>query len=84
MDGILGAQSILGLQESVIASVKHWVANEQETNRNPISHEDGVTLSSSSNVDDRAMHETYMWPFQDAIYAGASCNRSKCSFRSLA
>lgn len=26
-DGILGAQSIRGLQESVIASVKHFVAN---------------------------------------------------------
>lgn len=27
VDGILGAQSIRGLQESVIASVKHFVAN---------------------------------------------------------
>jgi len=27
MDGVLGAQSIRGLQESVIASVKHFVAN---------------------------------------------------------
>lgn len=27
IDGILGAQSIRGLQESVIASVKHFVAN---------------------------------------------------------
>lgn len=72
LNGILGAQSVRGLQQSVIASVKHWIANEQETNRNPITHEDGIILSSSSNLDDRTMHETYMWPFQDALYAGTS------------
>lgn len=59
-----------GLQQSVIASVKHWILNEQETNRNPIVHEDETIPSSSSNLDDRTMHETYMWPFQDAVYAG--------------
>ncbi|KAM0717262.1 hypothetical protein Q7P37_007114 [Cladosporium fusiforme] len=68
IDGILGAQTIRGLQESVIASVKHFVANEQETNRNPIAEPE--TLSSSSNVDDQAMHELYLWPFQDAVHAG--------------
>jgi beta-glucosidase len=41
---------------------------EQETNRNPIA--DSETLSSSSNVDDQAMHELYLWPFQDAVHAG--------------
>ncbi|KJY01517.1 beta-glucosidase like protein [Zymoseptoria brevis] len=70
LDGILGAQSVKGLQESVIASIKHWIANEQETNRNPIEDDDGTILSSSSNLDDRTMHELYMWPFQDALYAG--------------
>lgn len=73
LDGVLGAQSVRGLQENVIASVKHFVANEQETNRNPISDDDGVIASSSSNVDDRTMHELYMWPFQDTLYAGAGC-----------
>jgi beta-glucosidase len=71
LDGVLGAQSIRGLQESVIASIKHWIANEQETNRNPIEDDDGTILSSSSNLDDRTMRELYMWPFQDALYAGA-------------
>lgn len=33
LDGILGAQTVVGLQESVIACVKHFVANEV---RNPL------------------------------------------------
>lgn len=70
LDGILGAQTIVGLQQSVIACVKHFVANEQETNRNPISHDGGTISSSSSNLDDRTMHELYIWPFQDAVHAG--------------
>lgn len=68
LDGILGARSIAGLQESVIASVKHFVSYEQETNRNPTT--DGETASTSANVDDQTMHELYLWPFQDAVHAG--------------
>jgi beta-glucosidase len=68
LDGVLGAQSIRGLQEHVIASVKHFVAYEQETNRNPIAETN--TPSTSANVDDKTMHELYLWPFQDAVYAG--------------
>jgi beta-glucosidase len=59
---------VSGMQKSVIASVKHFIGNEQETNRNP-----SILLqpSLSSNIDDRTMHELYLWPFQDAIKAGA-------------
>lgn len=67
--GALVTQSVAGLQQSVIASVKHWVAYEQETNRNP----SGLIASVSSNLDDRTMHELYMWPFQDAVRAGVAC-----------
>lgn len=70
LNGVLGAESIRGLQQNVIACVKHLVGNEQETNRNPISDDDDITLSSSSNIDDRTMHELYLWPFQDAVAAG--------------
>lgn len=69
--GILGAEAVLGLQKSVIACVKHLVGNEQETNRNPPLLGDGPQ-SLSSNIDDRTMHELYLWPFQDAIKAGAA------------
>ena len=71
LNGILGAQSVIGLQESVIASVKHFVANEQETNRNPITKDVNIIASTSANVDDTTMHQLYLWPFQDLVYAGA-------------
>ncbi|WPG99275.1 Hypothetical protein R9X50_00208800 [Acrodontium crateriforme] len=81
LDGILGAQSVRGLQQSVIASVKHFVAYEQETNRNPIAGEDNTTQSTSANLDDQTMHELYLWPFQDLMYAGAGC--VMCSYNRI-
>lgn len=69
LDGVLGVQSITGIQqENVIACVKHFVGNEQETNRNPILSPS--TSSTSANIDDQTMHELYLWPFQEAVAAG--------------
>ncbi|RAH86226.1 putative beta-glucosidase [Aspergillus japonicus CBS 114.51] len=70
--GALTGDTVRGLQESVIACVKHLIGNEQETNRNSPqmltgSHNNSV----SSNIDDKTMHELYLWPFQDAVKAGA-------------
>ncbi|TKA74388.1 hypothetical protein B0A55_04514 [Friedmanniomyces simplex] len=81
LDGILGAQSVIGLQESVIASIKHFVAYEQETNRNPIANDGNPILSTSANLDDQTMHELYLWPFQDLVYAGAGC--AMCSYNRI-
>ncbi|EWZ31529.1 hypothetical protein FOZG_14663 [Fusarium oxysporum Fo47] len=41
--------------------------------RNPTMRKDGTVIqnSLSSNIDDRTMHELYMWPFADGIRAGA-------------
>ncbi|RMY12241.1 hypothetical protein D0868_02677 [Hortaea werneckii] len=74
LSGQLIAPTVTGIQESVIACVKHWLFNEQETNRNPFAF--GFlgyfgNQAVSSNVDDRTTHELYMWPFQDALAAGA-------------
>ncbi|PWY75478.1 beta-glucosidase [Aspergillus heteromorphus CBS 117.55] len=66
--GALAKTSITGLQESVVACLKHWIGYEQETSRNPTSL---YNQSVSSNIDDKTMHELYMWPFQDAVKAGA-------------
>lgn len=53
--------------------MKHYIANEQETQRNPSTTDDGETiLAVSSNLDDRTMHELYAWPFADAVRAGVS------------
>nr|OQO30448.1 hypothetical protein B0A51_02790 [Rachicladosporium sp. CCFEE 5018] len=79
LNGILAANTITGLQESVIATVKHFVANEQETNRNPIASTN--TASTSANLDDSTMHELYLWPFQDAVAAGVGC--VMCSYNRI-
>ena len=82
LDGILGAETVKGLQQSVIASVKHFIAYEQETNRNPSSNSNGHTVASTSaNLDDQTMHELYLWPFQDLVYAGAGC--VMCSYNRI-
>ncbi|EME80364.1 glycoside hydrolase family 3 protein [Pseudocercospora fijiensis CIRAD86] len=81
MDGVLGAATIMGLQQNVIASVKHFIAYEQETNRNPFSNDDGTVLATSANVDDRTMHECYLWPFQEAVLAGVGS--VMCSYQRI-
>ena len=66
LTGSLAFDTIRGIQKHVIACIKHLVAYEQETNRNP----EGVNASVSSNLDDKTMHEVYLWPFADAVHAG--------------
>jgi beta-glucosidase len=70
-------ETITGMQSNgVQACAKHWVAYEQETQRNPSYSDDlGFDLiqeSVSSNLDDRTMHELYMWPFANAVKAGVA------------
>jgi beta-glucosidase len=74
LSGVLVSESVKGLQSQKVAtSVKHFIANEQETNRNPTTDSEGnVVQSVSSNIDDKTMHELYLWPFQDAVLAGAT------------
>ncbi|KAH7378572.1 glycosyl hydrolase family 3 N terminal domain-containing protein [Cadophora sp. MPI-SDFR-AT-0126] len=62
LSGVLASETVLGGHDAgVITSVKHYIANEQESNRSAV----------SSNLDDKTMHELYLWPFQDAVKAGA-------------
>ncbi|KAM0708641.1 hypothetical protein Q7P35_005293 [Cladosporium inversicolor] len=59
----------LGVQErGVIVQSKHWLLNEQEYRRNPGSAGEAM----SSNVDDRTIHELYVFPFMDSLKAGAA------------
>lgn len=53
----------------VIATVKHWIANEQEMYRMDIPPH-GLMKAMSCNLDDRTLHELYAWPFMDAIKVG--------------
>jgi beta-glucosidase len=57
-----------GIQDAgVIATPKHWLLNEQEFRR----RETDLGEAISSNVDDRALHELYVFPFMDALREGA-------------
>jgi len=65
-----GAQTIKGIQENgVIATIKHFIGNEQEMYRMDIPPH-GLKKAISSNIDDRTLHELYAWPFADAIRVG--------------
>jgi len=62
LSGVGMEETILGAQDAgVQACAKHWIGNEQETQRNPL-YSTGVDKTQhtvaavSSNIDDRTMH----------------------------
>lgn len=75
-------ETITAIQAAgVQACAKHFVAYEQETQRNPtypyvddasISNTEVTQEAVSSNVDDRTLHELYLWPFANAVHAKVS------------
>jgi beta-glucosidase len=74
LSGQTAAAWILGLQsEHVVATMKHYVLNDQETNRN----------TESSNVDSRTMQEIYLPGWENAIKQGhvgsVMCSYNKAS-----
>ncbi|KAH7191783.1 glycoside hydrolase superfamily [Fusarium flagelliforme] len=67
--GQLGREAVVGIQDAgIIACGKHWLAQEQETHRLNAAITEAQPVS--SNVDDKTLHELYMWPFADAVHAG--------------
>ncbi|KAK4038780.1 glycoside hydrolase [Parachaetomium inaequale] len=78
------AQHIKGVQEQgIIATIKHYIGNEQEMFRMYNPFQPGY----SANIDDRTLHEMYLWPFAEAVHAGVGAvmtaynavNGSACS-----
>ncbi|KAL4861073.1 glycosyl hydrolase family 3 N terminal domain-containing protein [Aspergillus spectabilis] len=71
LSGIATSATVRGIQDSgVQACTKHYVGNEQETQR-ALGLVNGVEVDAiSSNIDDRTLHELYIWPFADAVRAG--------------
>ena len=68
---------IQGMQDQgVVATAKHFICNEQETNRRSFLQGTGnlkdvtYTKSYSANLDDKTMHEIYLWPFASSVAAG--------------
>ncbi|TVY49032.1 putative beta-glucosidase G [Lachnellula occidentalis] len=63
LSGTSMAMTIKGMQSAgVQTSSKHFIGSEQETHRHDI----------SSNIDDRTLHELYLWPFAEAVRAGTA------------
>jgi beta-glucosidase len=79
-------KTINGHQDAgVQACAKHWIGNEQEIQRNPIYSPNNTNVKTegalSSNIDDRTMHELYMWPFANAVKAKAAS--FMCSYQRI-
>jgi beta-glucosidase len=67
LQAIGGAQTIKGIQSrGVIATIKHYIGNEQEMYR----MSNIGQRAYSSNIDDRTLHELYLWPFAEGVRAG--------------
>jgi beta-glucosidase len=70
LTGQLMAETVSGIQsEGVIACAKHYIGNEQEHFRQAPQAPFNITESISSNIDDKTLHEVYLWPFADAVHA---------------
>lgn len=69
IQAVAASETIRGIQsQGVIATAKHFVANEQEHFRR--GQEWGLPNALSANIDDRTMHEVYAWPFAESVRAG--------------
>ena len=73
LTGVMTAESVKGIQSAgVMACTKHFIMNEQEHFRQGPQSPFNNTEAYSSNIDDATMHETYLWPFADAVRAGTA------------
>ncbi|KAJ5380547.1 uncharacterized protein N7496_002975 [Penicillium cataractarum] len=87
LTGVCMEETINGMQDAgVQANAKHFIANEQETQRNPTYAPDAnattyIQDSVSANIDDRTLHEIYMWPFANAVRANVAS--AMCSYNRL-
>ncbi|KAK3331728.1 glycoside hydrolase family 3 protein [Cercophora scortea] len=74
LTGVGIAETIKGIQDAgTIACAKHFIGNEQEHFRQAGEAKGygfKIAESLSSNIDDKTMHELYLWPFADAVRAG--------------
>ncbi|RQM08214.1 hypothetical protein DH86_00000654 [Scytalidium sp. 3C] len=70
LQAVGGSYTVQGIQQQgVIATIKHFIGNEQEEYRmDVVPH--GLMKAISSNIDDRTLHELYAWPFAESIRVG--------------
>jgi beta-glucosidase len=73
LSGFMGTEFIRGVQSNpVLATIKHFTVNDQETNR----------FTVSSEVDDRTLHEIYTKPYEIAVRE-AKPGAAMCSFNKI-
>ncbi|PYH67878.1 putative beta-glucosidase D [Aspergillus vadensis CBS 113365] len=81
LNAIVTAETVKAYtEEGVVSQAKHFLLNEQETNRtnNNIAGYDSMSESEkrkflgpySANADDKTLYELYLWPFYDAVKSG--------------
>ncbi|EOD45724.1 putative beta-glucosidase d protein [Neofusicoccum parvum UCRNP2] len=75
LNGIMFGEATKGISDAgVIPGGKHMLLNEQETNREGAGSLNAAAGASenaySAVVDNKALHETYLWGFMDAIKNG--------------
>ncbi|ETS77700.1 beta-glucosidase A [Pestalotiopsis fici W106-1] len=74
LTGVAMAETIKGMQDTgIIASAKHFIGNEQERFRQvgeAAQYGYNISDTLSANINDRTLHEMYLWPFADAVRAG--------------
>ncbi len=64
MNGIFFGETTAGaVAAGIVPAGKHFLLNEQETNRS--TQYSGASISYSVDIDDKTLHETYLWPFYD-------------------
>ncbi|KAJ5157300.1 beta-glucosidase A [Penicillium canariense] len=85
LTGVMMAETIKGIQDAgVIACAKHFIGNEQEHFRQAGEAQGygyNITESISANIDDKTMHELYLWPFVDSVRAGVGS--VMCSYNQI-
>lgn len=80
LQGVAAAETIRGIQENgVIATAKHYVLNEQEHYRMPFEWD--IPNAMTSDIDDRILHEVFIWPFADSVRAGVAS--VMCSYQMI-
>jgi beta-glucosidase len=74
LGAVMAARYVRGVQsEHVMAVVKHYILNNQETNRQSV----------NAIVDERTLHEIYLPPFVAALKEGTFENFFSCSLSSF-
>lgn len=86
LQGVAAGLTVKAIQdEGLIATAKHFIGNEQEHFRQGYEYRawgfKNLTESISANIDDRTLHEIYLWPFAESVHEGVGA--IMCSYNQV-